>query len=43
MSWGELFERADRREVTVADVRESLVRRREGDDDGDGTAEVSGS
>lgn len=29
MTWGELFERADEREVTVEDVREALARRRD--------------
>ncbi|WP_436923342.1 hypothetical protein [Halosimplex amylolyticum] len=37
MSWHDLFERADDREVTVEDVRESVARRREageGDEEG---------
>jgi hypothetical protein len=32
MTWGELFDDADHREVTVEDVRQALRERREGGD-----------
>ena len=34
MTWGDLFDRAESVETTVSEIRETLTRRREGDDGG---------